>query len=171
MREPTLTYDRPERGFRQVHNDEASLDIGAGQPCCFNFDGTDNGLAVVLPVTGTVAKHTTGLAGIANNAIAAGEKGTVQVYGPHDAVKLIKITRATSTDPYVSKPAIAIGDILQIQPLGNGVERNGAGAVAKFMAYAVAMEVVASNASSASTTSDTSTEVTTTIKAFLRIAP
>lgn len=169
MRFGQLSKDRPEKVHVQVRNDEASLAIGVGEPCCLVMDGTRDGLDVVTATTGAGAKATTLLAGVANSSIAASERGMVQVYGVIDNLKLIRQTRAASTDSYQSFTAIAIGDKLQVQTVGNGFSRAGAGAASDHKGYAAAGATYASGASSASTTSDSSTEVTTAIKAFLRI--
>lgn len=164
----TLNKDRPERTFILVGNGEASGSLPAKEPVCFVMNGTKDGLNVVKAVTGAAAKATTLFAGVLLKSLAQGDVQPSLVYGMVDDVVLVRATRAASTASYASAPAVAIGDILNVATLGNGLSRSAAGAASANLAFAVAGETLASIASAASTTSDTSTRKTTAAKVFIR---
>lgn len=149
------------------NNGSAAIDEGA--PAIFEMDGTDDGYSAENASDSTAAKATSFLAGIALDSIAVGAKGKLQVRNYIDKVKLVRATRAASTDSYASSPAVAIGDQLIVDTVGNGMSRSGAGAASAAVPLAAAVGTLASLASSASTTSDTSTTRTASISAMLRI--
>jgi len=158
----------PEKVFIFVGNAEASAALPAGEPICFVMNGTRDGFDVVKAVTGTATKATSLFAGVPIKEIASSGKGTTQVFGFIENLLYTQLSRAASTDSYASGVAVAIGELLQVSTAPNGFLRSGAGAVSAFLPFAVACETKASAASSASTTSDTSTRVTLSLKAFLR---
>lgn len=167
-----LADKEPLKIWAWVENDD-SADILKGRPAVFNMDGTDDGIDVINP--SAAATDTTLLAGIAAEDIKQGQanlvknRGWVQIYGFHEGIKVVRQTRAASTDSYQSFPAIAKGDRFNVESTPNAVSRSDAGAEAVLFAGIVAAESLASGASSASNTSDTSTAVESTMKAFLRL--
>lgn len=161
----------PETRLITVTNGESS-EIPIGTPVCYAMDGTDNGSKVVLPSTGGVAKAHSLVAGIVvekNLPTKLPKSGVLQVAGYCPYVKLLRQTRAATTDSWQSNTGVAIGDILVVDTLVNALNRTAAGAATGFFAAFVAAETVASAASAASTTSETRTAITTSIKAFLRL--
>jgi hypothetical protein len=144
--------------------------IGRGVPVFYQFNGTDDGLAVVIATTAAAAQQNC-FAGITLQTLAAnGGYGEAQIFGLCNYAKILKTARAASTDSYTSSSAIAIGDVLQINTVAgiDAVMRNAAGATALTMPCIVAAETIASAAASASTTSDTTVTNGTTMKVFLR---
>ncbi len=161
----------PETRAIVVTNGE-SAEITIGTPVCFAMDGTDNGSKVVLPSTGAAAKAHTLVAGIIsekNLPTKLPKSGLVQTYGYCPTTKLVRQTRAATTDSWASAVAVAIGDALVVDTVANALARTAAGAASAYLAAFVAAESLASAASSASSTSETRTAVTTSIKTFLRI--
>lgn len=86
----------PEKVFIVAKSAYTTATLTAGQPVCFAYNGTDDGLAVTRPATALF----TLVAGICAESIANGGYGLVQVYG-HNADALVTGT----TD-------VAIGDKL-----------------------------------------------------------
>jgi len=159
----------PEKGVMIVKNGESSSAFTVGGPVNFSMDATDDGLDCELVSTGGAAKGTTLLAGMAMKPTAAGEWGPVQVYGFCSQVKLVRITRAATTDSFATRAAIALGDKLQVLAANDAVSRLGAGAVSDMQVGIAAAETRASSVGAASTTSDATLLKTENIKAFLRL--
>lgn len=163
-----IPKDKPERIYIMVQNDESSAAISAGVPVAFAMDGTDDGVDVVKLPSSTAAKATSFFAGITPKAIANGRRGLAQVFGPITALTVSRQTRAASSDSYASAAAIAIGDVLVLETVAGNASRSAAGAQAANLPFLVAIGTAASIASAASTTSDESTSVTSSIAAFVR---
>ena len=109
-----------------VKNAETTSVILAGQPCIFVMNGTDDGLAVVLPATAGAAKSAGFCAGPAVKNIEVGKMQNVQVYGFNRHTKVLRATRAASTDSWASNStAYAIGDLLVPDTVGNGWIKSG----------------------------------------------
>ena len=153
--------------FIWVQNN-GSAAIAEGAPAIFEMDGTNDGDSAENASDSTAAK-TEFLAGVALASIGVSSRGRVQVRGYIDKIKLIRATRAASTDTYPTVPAVAIGDVMIVNTVGNGFSRSAAGAATIHPGAVVAVGTLASRASSAATTSDSSTEFTGTIDAYLRI--
>lgn len=151
-----------------VRNDESSATISKGDPCIFAMDGTRDGKDVVLPSSSTAAKASQFFAGIALEDIVAGQGGRIGIRGIVQKVNITLMTRAASTDAWASHAALAVGDSLIVNTVGNGMSRSGAGSATIHPGYCVAMETVASATTQASTTSNTSLVSSTSIKCFLR---
>lgn len=154
-----------------IKNDESSATITAGQPVCFVYDGTDNGLAVVLPSSGAAIKAHTLFAGIAIDTIAAGQYGESILSGHCRAIRVLRQTRAASTDAWASTPAFAVGDYLAVDTVNNAMNRIGSLAVSAFIPIAVVGETLASAttlASTSFTTGDTRTAITAEIQGLVR---
>jgi len=174
--------------FRQVGNkyDVASIvvknntaaAIPMGAPVFMSFNGTDDGLAVIGANAASAVQQNM-LAGIivapglgaVTGLTANGGFGEAQVFGFCQSTRLVRQTRATSTDSYASAAAVSVGDILQVNTLTNvdALSDAGAGVTATVFPFARAAQTLASAASSASTTADTSIFKTTLIKTFLTV--
>lgn len=159
-------------GGRRVHvivrNDESSASISQGQPCIYNLDDTREGLDAVLPSSSTAAKATNFFAGVALEDIPAGQTGKARIFGVVEVCRIVRQTRAASTNTLQTQAALAIGDQLIVNTVANAMSRSGAGAASAAPAMVCALETLASVASSATTTSFTDTAVTANIKAFVR---
>lgn len=171
MRQATLGA-KPHLKTIPIKNADTVV-IPNGTPVAFIFNGTDDGLAVVLPATAGAAKATSLLAGIAEMpgsvSIPVGGIGQAVVEGICLSVKITQSTRATSTDSFNSFPAIAVGDVLVVDTVGNALSRFGSQGQEDELQFAMAGQSLASGASSASNTSNTNLLVQNTIKMFLRI--
>lgn len=164
---PLMTKDRPDSGLITVKNGGSST-IPRGCPVVLDMDGTDDGVAVVAPSGAAAGDATSFFIGIAKKDIPAGEWGDAVCFGWCNYATVVRQTRAASTDSYASAPALAVGDQLNLQSVGDGLTRSGAGNVSAALPFAVALESAASVASAASTTSDSSTRVTTGMKVWIR---
>lgn len=181
-------------GFR---SDEASASIPAGSPILFAIDATEDGYAAHLPSSSTAAKSPELFAGIYNGpgALVPGKSGQAQVWGICEYAIVLQQSRAASTDSFASAAALSIGQPLSIDTVNNalaiGNQFTGARTVVTAFTsgtaatdiqaatlaanfgdgYApmfVMAQTLASAASSASTTSDSSVKKTYGTKIFLR---
>ncbi len=168
MRFATLTKDRAEIIDLQVQNDDSTAFV-IGEPVIWKMDGTDDGLDVEQTSSSTEIKSHF-LAGICLSAIpASGGLGMVRAYGVCPQIKIIRQTRAASTDSFQTLAAVSIGAALIIDTARDAMSQNGTNAVSTFLPYCVAIGTLASSVSTASTTSNSSLIVSTTIKGFIRI--
>lgn len=145
-----------------IKNAEASVTIPLGAPVVVVLNGTDDGLAVVLPSTATDALQTTFGYGVSLQALTTGQNGEAMVFGYCRNVKLLR-TRASSTDPYV---AIVQGALLKAESVSNclaSAATNGASA------FGPQAGLAASIASISSTTASTAVGFTSMATAFLRM--
>lgn len=124
MNAPMGLKDRPYNGRLNVKNGEASTAITLGTPVCFPLNLTADGYGVVLPSTAT-ATGAGFAAGIAvptkSTGAGAGEPFDVIQVGFCNFTKLVRGTRAATTDAWPTFPAIGIGDILTINTVANAV--------------------------------------------------
>lgn len=170
MSQTVLVTDKADTTKRIVRLDESS-EIAVGTPVCYVFDGTDDGLAVVLPSSAAAAKAHTLFAGIiVDNALGTDlpKLGRVLVSGLCRTTKVMLQTRAASTDSFASYSAGAVGDALVVNTVANALLRTAAGAASAYAPIAVLGETYASGASSASATSDTRTLISSSLKTFIR---
>lgn len=160
--------DKPNFVSVNVRNDEAST-IVKGTPLAFTMDGSENGLAAVLPSTAGEAKSHALFAGVTMSSILSSRVGEVQVAGFCNFAVLRRATRAATTDSWASQASLAVGHILGVDTVNNAFSTIAASvAVTAYLPYAVIAESLASVASSASATSDTRTALTAAAKVFLR---
>lgn len=153
-----------------VNGESSSITVGT--PVCYAMDGTDDGSKVVLPATQGATKAHTLVAGIVsekNLGTTLPKIGLVQRRGYCPVTKLVRATRAATTDSFASQVAVAVGDVLVVDTVANALSRTTAGAASAYFAGFVAGESLASVASAASTTSETRTAITSSIKTFLRL--
>jgi len=162
-----LNKDKAEKFFVFVRNDEASATISRGEPCCLIMDGTRDGFDVVSANSGAAAKATTLFAGIVAENMLAGKVGQAQVFGFVTAIKVVRQTRAASTDSWASFPAVAVGDVLNVETVANGASRSAAGG-AGAMGNIIAGETLASATTLASGASGAGLALTANIKGFVR---
>ena len=149
-------------------NNPGSAALPHGEPVNFIMNGTNDGRNVQNANSGGAAGAHTLFAGVVLEAIPANEGRRVRAAGFVNELLLLTATRAASTDSYASAAAVAIGDVLNIDTNGNGFSRSAAGAATADPGAFIAAQTLASVASAASTTSDTSTRRTSLIKAFIR---
>lgn len=156
----------PEQVYIIVKNDNAAT-IVRGTPVYFVMDGTDDGLAVDNPSVGGATKATSFFAGLIPRDLPSGEEGLSQVYGMVDALLLTRQTRAASTDSYASAASVGVGNRLNVETVGNGMSVSDAGVASVTLPFCAVGESLASAASSASTSSDSSLKKQNTVKGYL----
>jgi hypothetical protein len=118
--------NKPEDIVLAVRNAEVSATIRGGSPVVLAMNGTDDGLAVVLPSSSTAAKIGAFQIGVAIRDMSPGETNDCQVYGFNRNARILRSTRAASTDAWASMAAITIGDLLSIDSVNNCFARSGA---------------------------------------------
>lgn len=162
---------KPEDLIHVVKNLE-TITIPAGAPVVYAFNGTDDGLGVVLPSSSSAAKSTNFCAGVTVKEIPAGKLENVQVYGFHRKTLIARATRANSTTPWPTMASVEMGAILGIDTALNGFISTAAAAASAFQPFAVAAELVAAGPTLASSNNGMNAASATVyhqgIKAFLR---
>lgn len=191
------TGTRPFKSFLNFRSDEASASIPAGSPVLFSIDGTEDGFAAHLPSSSSAAKCPELFAGVFSGpgSLLAGYPGAAQIWGLCDYAIVVQQSRAASTDSYATAAALSVGQALSIDTVNNafatGSQFTGARTiVTAFTSGTAATDIqaatlaanfgdgsapmfvmaqtLASAASSASTSSDSSTKKTYGTKIFLR---
>lgn len=159
---------KPDRASVGVKN-AGVLAMVAGQPVCLAINGTDDGLAVVLP--SAAAQNAFALMyGVLLQPLAVGAAGAAQVYGFVNNLLLIRQTRSDSTGNWLTQISITDTLALFVDTVGNGFKTSGGSQAASTMLpFAFLCQTLASFASSASATSDTRTAITASVKAFIRM--
>ncbi len=153
-----------------VKSAETTSTIAAGNPVALVMNGTNDGLAVVLPATATAAKAHSLAFGVAHNPISPAAYGETQVWGFCQRAKYSRIrTRANSTTAYASTAAVAVGDILNIDTVQNGFQPAGAQAVSAYLPAAVVAETLASLDSVATSDISLSTATVSYSTGFLKV--
>jgi hypothetical protein len=153
------------------------------------MDGTEDGFAAVLPSTAGAAKVPELFAGVnvtAGTGVTPNGFGQYQCYGLCNYALVAQQSRAASTDSYASAAALSVGQPLLIDTVNNafaiGNQVTGAmtivtGATTDTVAVnfgnmtppiAVMAQTLASAASSASTSSDSTVKKTYGVKVWLR---
>jgi uncharacterized protein (DUF1501 family) len=164
-----------------VRNAEASASIPAGSPVVLVMNGTNDGLDVVLPSTSASLQKVQGLQyGVNTRTMAAGDYGESIVFGFTPTLLLERQTRVSSSNVWASEAARSVGEYLSIDTVNNywvttvstyGVVTNATtDTIAVQHRPLVALgQTLASYASSASSTADTRTAITASVKAFVRL--
>ncbi len=173
-----------------VRNAETSANLPVGCPVVLNnMNGTNDGLDVVLPATAAANGLQVLMMGAvaapganASPGIPAGGYGEAQVFGFCPNLLLTINTRSASTASWTSQTSIASGGFQQLIPetVCNGWTTaapqtfvTGATTAtvvfANWLPYAILGQSLASQAASASATSDTRTCIYASVKGFLRI--
>lgn len=100
----------PEKIFMVVMNSYSTAALANGQAVIWDFATDADGVGVTRP-TARATNAGVATAGIASEAIAAGDYGLIQVYGYHSAVRVRTATGGS--------PAIAAGRPLAINAAGS----------------------------------------------------
>lgn len=155
MRLPTLGA-KYQTVIVQVKNADTVV-IPNGTPVCFVYNGTDDGLAVVLPNTGGAAKATTLFAGVceftgtsAGTGLPVGSIGDAFFFGMVTNAKVLVVTRSATSAAWPSYPAIAVGDALAIDTVNNVFTDLATGAQSAYDPLAAAGFTIASATTQAS---------------------
>lgn len=177
MRLPTLGA-KYQTVIVQVKNED-SVTIPNGTPVAFVFNGTDDGLAVVLPNTAGAAKATTLFAGVVEFAGSTGlpvsSVGDAFFFGMVTNAIVELVTRSATSAVWPSYAALAVGDEFAIDTINNAFTDVATGASSAFLAFAVNGSVIASATTQASTSTiaslsayNASTVLLTRTKSFIR---
>lgn len=185
MTNKTLNRDKAESVFLTVKSAESSDSIPDGTPVALVMNGTNDGLAVVLPATATATKVPRFAYGVAMGAIGAGLVGKVQVFGFCRRSVIVNRTRAASTDAWASRPGLSVSQALTIQTANNAFNTAAipssyvTGSATSdtlaldlnaFLPYAILAESLASTTTGpASTTSNALLVSTSLAKTFIRM--
>src|SRR5437867_8575137 len=94
-----------------VKNAETAITISAGAPVFLAVNGTNDGLAVVSPVSITAAKQCT-FFGFALTDIAPGQFGESIVFGFYDSARVAVATRSATSADWASFVAGSVGAVL-----------------------------------------------------------
>ena len=154
-----------------IKNAETSSDIGVGRPVTLALNGTDDGVAVVLPGTAGDAKNGAFKYGICLGDISVGEYGESQVFGYNEYAIIVRATRAASSDSFTSYASLASGIALGYDSINNCLIANASmvGSLGTLNGAIVLAKSLASGAASATATNLTGTVVTGAAKVFLRM--
>jgi len=144
-----------------VYNNEASSALAIGAPVCLSFNGTQDGLGVVLPATAADVGQSTGAFGVSLGAYAAGSYGEAQVFGACN-IRLMR-TRAASTDTFA---AIANYVPVKAESVNNSFQTVATNGASAFIPNAF---VAGSLAAVATTAASTQTMQTYLVQGFLRM--
>jgi hypothetical protein len=144
-----------------------TVTIPQGAPVVLAFNGTDDGIAVVLPTTSTAQKVVGFQYGVALEAISVSSYGEAQVFGYCQSLQLFRQTRSDSTGNWASEAARSVGEFLGISSAINGWVT--VASTTAPLPIGVLAQSLATYASSASATSDTRTAITASVKAFVRM--
>ena len=174
-----------------IHNAD-TVNMPIGSPiCCNNLAGTGDGIDVVLPSTvaangvqvllmGAVAAPGAGT----SPGIPVGGYGEACVFGFCPDLLMTINTRSASTASWTSQTSIASGGFQALIPetvangwttaagqafIPAGQATTATGAFSNFLPFAILGQSLASQAASASATSDTRTCIYATVKGFLRM--
>lgn len=172
MNSPIGQKNRPWRARVSFRNGESSVALTIGMPVVLKA-GDES--AVVSPNTGASAavNHALFAGLLAADSVAAGQYGDVVVAGYHQSARVLRMTRADSTSPWASFPAIATGDYFTIESVNNCIQRSGAGAASAGPFNIVAVQSLASATTLASdaatgTVPQSATALTMTCKVWVR---
>ena len=100
-----------------------SIKIPTGTPVVYAMNGTDDGLAVILPASSSAAKLAAFMAGVTIHDIEPGKMENIQVYGFNRRTNVVRGTRAASTDSWPAGPALSIGAVLTVNSTANGFDQ------------------------------------------------
>src|SRR6187455_1123312 len=123
--------DKAEKIFIPVKSDEPTATMKLGTPVVFSFDGTDDGVAVVLPSTAVAAMQAAAAVGILTQDLTPGVTGQCQVYGLCLSTRIVRVTRALTTDPWPSAAAVTTKGLQLTMDVANNAFIVGAAATTK----------------------------------------
>jgi hypothetical protein len=169
MNAPLSQKGRPYQARLVVLNGEASSAIVTGTPVCFPMNLTGDGSSVVLPSTAGAAIANTLTAGIAVPGDGSAESGAyteVITLGFCPFTRLVRGTRAATTDAWPTFPAVAIGDILSVNTVANALAYSTTGAAYQNAAMFVCAGFTGQTASSALVVASTATQASSAYTAY-----
>lgn len=142
--------------------------IPVGSPVILAMNGTNDGLAVVLPSTaGSLAKIVGFGFGVATTTMQIADLGNSVVFGMCYSLLIQLISRAT-TNSWATYNALSVGQFLSIDSVNNQFV-TAATTTAESPFMAVIAQTLAAGAGTASSTADSRTAITALIQAFVRV--
>ncbi|MDE1971312.1 MAG: hypothetical protein KGI50_07100 [Patescibacteria group bacterium] len=157
-----------------VLNEDATFaaTIPAGTPVVLALNGTDDGLAVVMPSTAGAAQTEALFYGVAQTALPYNTN--VRGYALRNGLATNAIvciaTRAASSNSWTSSASMASWQCLSVDTINNCFTTVSASAGAsRYQAFAILAQSVASIAASATATTDTRTAITQACKVWVNL--
>lgn len=163
MNSPIGTKDRPWSARISMFSNESSNTISPGTPVVLSATDPSK---VVLPSTAGAATANSLTAGVAVNTAVPGDVVEIISSGYAGSVRIITQTRAASTDSYASVASRAAGAVYTLNTARNALEYAAASSSAP--AAFILVQDLASIASAASNTAETSLFRTSTAKMWVR---
>ena len=147
-----------------------TVQLKRGQPVVLNVNGTDDGLAVVLPSTAGAAKSASFLYGVSVHQPEVNQVSEAIVSGVCPFVLVVINTRSASSVSWATGASVASGLALLVDTANNAFGTAAAfGSGSMYMPYAVLLDTIGTQAGSASATSDTRLAATAGFRAFIRM--
>jgi hypothetical protein len=163
------TGGKPDIVVVSVRNTETS-EIPYGTPLILAMNGTDDGLAVVLPSSAGAIKSNALLFGVAGNSIPAGGISEAIAYGIVNSARILVATRAASSDSWSSSISLASFGALVVDTINNVFTlQTASNDLGEALPNAVLLQSIAAVVASASATTDSRTAYTTTKRIFVRM--
>lgn len=163
--------DKADRVTEPIQNVD-TVAIPNGTPVCLKMNGTDDGLAVVLPGTQVAAQANSFVYGVYVGAASLGvnQFGKSIVHGIVPYALVTRMTRAASSDSWTSSASLAAGVLLAIDTINNCFLQASASLGSNnFLPFALLGASIASAAASATATSDARTVITVGVRVFVRM--
>lgn len=154
----------------RIKSAETTLTIPKGTPVCLAVNGTDDGLAVVLPATAGAAKANSFAFGVALSDHVPNDYANAMMFGIVPYALVTRMTRAATTDSWTSSASVPIGELLALDTLNNAFLLESASLGSNnFLPFALLAAALVSQSASASATSDTRTAILVGARAFVRM--
>jgi hypothetical protein len=164
-----LSGGKPDIVAVSVKNAETTA-IPYGTPVILAFNGTDDGLAVLLPSSAGAIKSNALLYGVAGNSIPAGDVSEVIAYGIVQSARILLATRSASSASWSASDSIASFGALVVDTINNVFSlQTTSQDLGEALPNAVLLQSIAAVVASASATSDSRTAYTTTKRIFVRM--
>lgn len=167
-----LAGNKADTEFRVVKNSDATLagTMPTGTPVILALNGTDDGLAVVLPSTAGAAATEGLFFGILPYAIQQNQIGECIGNGLANNAIMVRATRSASSASWSSSQSIASWAALSVDTINNGLTTYSAsGGVSQYQPFAILAQSVSSISASATATTDTRTAITIAVKAWVQL--
>jgi hypothetical protein len=166
-----LNQGRLNQGSINVRNGD-TVSIAKLTPVVFSMDAVNDGFNIIRPSAGNALMAQGCIAGIMLQDVPVGGVGACMVKGIIDNVPYLVHTRAgtSGTSSWVTESAIAIGQPLGLDTVNNVlVTMAGSTNHVAHLPYICAAEAIATNGGSATSTANSLTYMTGSIKVFLRL--
>lgn len=161
--------NKPDHVLTNVKNAD-TVTIPIGTPVVLVFNGTDDGLAVVLPATAGAQKSGVFQKGVVTTSLAVKGLGEAIIHGIVPAAVITRATRAATTDSWSASASHSNLWVLALDTLNNAFLPQASSLLTNtFAPQAALIDSMAAVAASASATSDTRTALTVAARVFVRM--